>query len=220
MTFRGFPAEAFDFYARLEADNTKAFWTENRPIYDEHVVGAFEALADELEHEYGRLRLFRPYRDVRFSKDKTPYKTAAGALTEAEGGATYYVQVSSAGLLVGSGLYHYASDQLDRWRHALDDDDLGAAIVAITDDLRAKGHEIMAIDALKTAPRGWAKDHPRIELLRLKGLVAGRSFPQARWMHTRKALDRILEAYADAAAMNAWLEANVGPSTLPPPEPR
>ena len=88
----------------------------------------FGALSDAIERRYGMLRLFRPYRDVRFSKDKTPYKTAAAAATESQGGSSYYVQVSAEGLFVGCGMYHMAGDQLERYRGALDDARTGRAI--------------------------------------------------------------------------------------------
>jgi len=217
--FRGWPEAAFDFYARLELDNTKTFWQANRAIYDEAVRAPFDALSDLVEGEYGRLRVFRPYRDVRFSKDKAPYKTAAGAVTEGEDGSIFYVQISAEGLFVGSGYYHMASDQLQRWRAAVDDDTSGSAIAKVVTELRKARFEIGAMDALKTAPRGYPRDHARVELLRMKGLTAGKSFPVARWMHTASAGERIVAAWSGCAPMNAWLARHVGPSTLPPPEP-
>ncbi|HEY3834900.1 MAG TPA: DUF2461 domain-containing protein [Acidimicrobiia bacterium] len=217
--FAGFPAAAFDFFARLELDNSKAFFTANKSVYDEAVKQPFAALSDAIERRYGALHVFRPYRDVRFSKDKTPYKTAAGAVTESQGGSSYFVQVSAEGLFVGCGMYHMAGDQLERYRGALDDGRVGGAITKIAEALRAKGYDISAMESLKTAPRGYPKDHVRIELLRMKGLTTGRSFPVARWLSTPKALERVTAVWDDAKPMNAWLERNVGPSTLAPPEP-
>jgi uncharacterized protein (TIGR02453 family) len=172
-----------------------------------------------VEGEFGPLRLFRPYRDVRFSKDKTPYKTAAGAVTESVDGSIYYVQISAEGIFVGSGYYHMTSDQLQRWRAAIDDEKSGAAIVKVVAALRKARFEIGAMETLKTAPRGFPRDHPRVELLRMKGLTAGKSFPVARWMHTTSALPRIVAAWSDCAPMNQWLARQVGPTTMPPPEP-
>ena len=217
--FHGWPDAAFDFYARLELDNSKTFWQANRAVYDDAVRAPFDALSDLVEAEYGRLRLFRPYRDVRFSKDKSPYKTAAGAVTEGADGAIYYVQVSAAGLFVGCGYYHMASDQLTRWRVAVDDDASGAEVVEHVAALRKRRLEIGAMESLKTAPRGFPRDHPRVELLRMKGLTAGRSFPVAKWMHTAGAAQRIVAVWTECDPMNQWLARHVGPSTLPPPEP-
>ena len=217
--FRGWPEAAFDFYARLAMDNTRAFWQANRSVYDDAVRAPFEALSDVIEAEYGRLRVFRPHRDVRFSKDKSPYKTVAGAVAEGEDGAVYYAQVSADGLFVGSGYYHLQSDQLTRWRDAVDDEERGNEIADVVAALTKRRLEIGAMDTLKTAPRGYSRDHPRVELLRMKGLTAGKSFPVARWMHTPSAAQRILSIWSECAPMNEWLARWVGPSTLPPPEP-
>jgi uncharacterized protein (TIGR02453 family) len=219
MVFAGFPVEAFDFYARLELDNSRAFWLDNKQIYEHAVKRTIAELSKSVERRFGALHLFRPYRDVRFSKDKTPYKTAAGAVTESEGGSAYYVQISSEGLFVGCGMYVMASDQLERWRAALDDPRRGGAIARAVESLRSDGFEIGAMESLKTAPRGYPKDHPRIELLRMKGLTMGKSFPLAKWMHTAKAIDRVVGVWEAAKPMNAWLERTVGPSSLAPPEP-
>lgn len=219
MAFRGFPAAAFDFYARLELDNSRAFWLANKAIYDDAVKETIAELSQSVERRFGALQLFRPYRDVRFSKDKTPYKTAAGAVTESEGGSSYYVQIAADGLFVGCGMYVMASDQLDRWRSALDDSRRGSAIVRVVEGLRADRYEIGAMESLKTAPRGYPKDHDRVELLRMKGLTMGKTFPLAKWMHSPKALDRVLAVWTEARPMNTWLERHVGPSRLAPPEP-
>ena len=101
MTFGGFPQQAFDFYAQLELDNSRSFWLANKQVYDTAVKQPFAELSDAVEARFGAMRLFRPHRDVRFSKDKSPYKTAAGAAGESEGGSAYYVQVSGEGLFVG-----------------------------------------------------------------------------------------------------------------------
>jgi hypothetical protein len=68
---------------------------------------------------------------------------------------------------------------------------------------------------LKTAPRGYPKDHPRIELLRLKGVVAWRNWPPGAWLGTRRAKDRIVEFLEVSKPIDAWLRTNIGPSTLP-----
>lgn len=219
MAFSGWPAEALDLYAGLELDNTRAYWTAHRDVYERAVRAPFAALSDEVTREFGPLHLFRPNRDVRFSKDKSPYKTAAGAVTESEGGAAYYLQISAVGLFVGSGYYVLAPDQLERWRAAVADSRTGARIAREVGALRARRYEIAAHASLKTAPRGWPKDHPRVELLRQKGLTVGRTFAPARWLHSRGALERILTVWRDAGPVNRWLDRHVGPSRDAPSEP-
>jgi uncharacterized protein (TIGR02453 family) len=218
MAFCGFPAEGLTFFDALEADNTKAFWTAHKDVYERAVKEPMEALCAELGDEFGPLRIFRPYRDTRFSKDKSPYKTSAAAMGEAEDGGHYYVHIAATGLFVGSGYYHMAGDQLERYRAAVDDDRTGEAVQAITTALAQARYDITAHDALKTAPRGYAKDHPRIDLLRRKGLVAGKQWPVARWLQTAETKKRIQAAWRDFAPLNQWLTTNVGPSELPPDE--
>lgn len=220
MAFRGWPTAAIDLYAGLEADNSKAFWEEHRSVYLEAVKEPFAALSTEVEDEFGALHLFRPHRDVRFSKDKSPYKTAAGAVGEGEGGTRFYVQIGSDGLYVGSGYYHPAPDQLTRWREAVADDEIGPGIEAAVAEVRRRGLEVGAREALTRAPRGYPKDHPRIELLRLKGCHAGRSFPPRRWLATKGARDRVVDTWRAAEPLTTLLDAHVGPSHLPPDDAR
>lgn len=217
MEFAGIPAEAFDFYARLEADNTKAFWQANKPTYDTAVRGAVTALCDELS-EYGPFHLFRPYNDLRFAKNRPPYKLAQGAFAESEGGAGHYLQISAEGILAGAGYYAMAKDQLEWFRAAVDAEATGAEVARLATAVTKAGYTVGAIDELKTAPRGYPKDHARVELLRRKGLMASRSWTVAPWMHTRNAAARIRRSWQDLAPLCDWLDAHVGPSTLPPPD--
>jgi uncharacterized protein (TIGR02453 family) len=217
MSFSGFPAEAVRFYDGLIGDNTRTYWLANKPAFERAVRAPMLALLDELA-DYGPYHVFRPNRDVRFAKDKTPYKDHIAAYGESQGGAGYYVQYSANGMVAGSGYYHMAPDQLERFRDALDRDVVGSEIVAITDSLRTKGLEFSAIGSLKTAPRGYARDHPRIDLLRLKGLVATHRWKPAKWMQTKAVVERVRDTWETAAPMNAWLDAHVGPSTIAPAE--
>jgi uncharacterized protein (TIGR02453 family) len=220
MTFRGWPNEALDFYVGLEADNSREYFQGHKAVYDDCVKAPFLALSEEIEREFGPLHVFRPNRDIRFSKDKTPYKIAAAAVTESEGGASFYVQISAAGLYVGSGFYHLASDQLERYRVAVADARSGPKLAAAVAGLRKQGYGVDSRESLKSAPRGYPPDHPRIELLRKKGMHAGKEFGAPRWLHTKGAIDRIVKTWHDASAINRWLAKHVGPSALAPPEPR
>jgi uncharacterized protein (TIGR02453 family) len=215
-SFAGFPPEAFRFYELLGANNTKAFWTEHKADYDAYVRAPVDELATIVRDEFGPLHVFRPNRDVRFSSDKSPYKNHCGAVTEGEGGEAYYVQISEAGLMVASGYYHFAPDQLQRYRDALDSK-AGPALERVLTACRAEGYEVGGA-ALKTAPRGYAKDHPLVHLLRHKGLHVSKSFGTPKWVHTPKALDRIVTTWRAAAPLHRWLNDHVGPSTMAPEE--
>ena len=216
-SFTGWSDAALDFYRQLEADNSKSFWSGHKAVYESEVRAPFEALSELVAGEFGPLKIFRPNRDVRFSKDKTPYKTNCYAATEGEGGEAYYVAFSAKGLAVASGYWMMANDQLDRYRRAVHDEAPGAALLAAVAEVKARK---LAIEghALKTAPRGYPRDHPRVELLRHKSLIAMQAFEPAAWLHTPAAGGRITEAWRAAGPMNAWLNRHVGPSTEPPPD--
>ena len=212
MRFTGWSKAAVEFYDGLEADNSKAYWQAHKDVYDEQVRAPMEALLHELEPEFGEGRIFRPFRDVRFSADKSPYKTAIGATLVAGG----YVQFSADGLASGCGTYTMATDQLDRYRRAVADDRTGEALAEIVADLRRARVTITAHDELKTAPRGYPKDHARADLLRLKGLITWKQWPGGAWLAKRSAMDRVVELLRASAPLNDWLGAHVGESNLPP----
>jgi uncharacterized protein (TIGR02453 family) len=214
-SFRGWPAEALAFYRGLEVDNSKAYWTAHKASYDDDVRRPMTELCAELEGDYGSFHVFRPNRDVRFSRDKSPYKTAIGAVTEGTGGEAYYVQISAEGLFAASGYYHLAVDQLARYRVAVDDTRSGRALERALADVSRQGYQISG-QSLKTSPRGFARDHPRVELLRHKGVTVGRSYPPARWLSTSACLTHITDVWSAAATVNRWLNRHVGPSTAPP----
>ena len=114
MAFRGWRPEALEFFEGLETDNSKAYWQAHRSTYETEVLAPMEELLAELEPEWGEGRIFRPYRDIRFSADKSPYKTNIAAMV-----GPGYVHLSADGLGAGMGMYHMAPDQLERFRDVL-----------------------------------------------------------------------------------------------------
>lgn len=204
--FTGIPIAALDFYEDLEADNTKSFWTAHRSVYEESVKAPLEALCLELEKGYGPAKLFRPYRDVRFAKDKTPYKTHQGAWF---GETSLYLQVSAAGLFVAGGYWQTSSDQVARFRRAVDDDVAGPALERVLAGVRRKGAEIGG-EQLSRVPSGFAKDHPRAELLRYKTLTARRDLGCPDWLSTPKAKGEIVKAWRGIQPLVDWLDTHVG----------
>ena len=212
MAFGGFPEQALVFYEGLEADCTKAYWSDHKAVYDGCVKAPMEALLDELAPEFGRGKLFRPYRDVRFSKDKTPYKTHAGAVVEQDGGGALYVQLDAEGLYVGGGYWHTQSDQVQRLRAAVDDDLSGRRLVQVLDGLA--GWQVIG-ERLVRVPRPYAADHPRADLLRHKSLAAGLRPEPGEWLHGPECAGRVAAAWREVQPLNAWLTQHVGPTTAP-----
>ncbi|MEZ0068537.1 uncharacterized protein (TIGR02453 family) [Streptacidiphilus sp. MAP12-20] len=207
MSFQGWPAEALEFYEGLEADNTKDYWTSHKDVYERCVREPMAALLEELAGTHGEGKIFRPNRDIRFSADKSPYKTHIGAVLEGGG----YVQLSADGLGAGTGCYQMTPEQLARYRESVADEKPGKALESLVAKLAQADIEIMSHDRLKSAPRGYPKDHPRIELLRAKNLAAWRQWPVEPWLGTPEAKKRVLEFLKATRPLNKWLSDYVNP---------
>ncbi len=208
MAFTGIPAQAFQFYADLELDNSRSFWEAHRSVYEEAVRAPLSALVEELSTEFGPGRLFRPYRDVRFSADKSPYKDHQGAYVEVGPSCGYYVQVDSNGIMVAGGWYASASDQLARYRAVVAGPG-GPELAAIAGALPGCGLRLGG-ERLKTKPRGVPADHPMIELLRHRTVtVETRHEHTEPWLGTPAALDRVRHGWRCARPLIEWLADNV-----------
>jgi uncharacterized protein (TIGR02453 family) len=210
MAFKGWPVEAIEFFERLEDDNTKPFWTEQKHVYEESVKVPMVALLADLEKRCGAGKVFRPYRDVRFSKDKTPYKTNIAATMDKGG----YVSLSADSFSTGTGYYMMAKDQLANFRAAIDDDKTGRQLERTIAKITDAGIEVTSHDSLKTAPRGYSADHPRIELLRMKGCIAWREWEIGAWLDTSEPKNRVVSVLDAAKPLIKWLDTNVGPTEL------
>ncbi|MHB8690700.1 MAG: DUF2461 domain-containing protein [Solirubrobacteraceae bacterium] len=213
--FSGFPDDTFAWFDGLERDNSKAYFTEQRAIYDAEVRGALELMLTELAAEFGgEVKLFRQNRDVRFSANKSPYKTATYGVIHSrpDAQAPFYAQLSSGGLFAGSGFYVLESDQLERFRLAIADDARGAEAERAVAAVEKAGVEVFG-ESLKTAPRGFARDHPRARLLRHKALFAGKRIePADDGVPRRKALAHVKRTWEACSPINEWLLRHVGPS--------
>src|SRR5438874_5534919 len=126
--FEGFGPEVGKWFTGLEADNSREYFTRSRQFFDQSIRGQMEALLSELSGKFGgEVRMFRQNRDIRFSPDKSPYKTNTYGVIHGPGiGAQgLYASISADGLVAGSGYHAMARDQLDRYRDAVADDRRG-----------------------------------------------------------------------------------------------
>jgi uncharacterized protein (TIGR02453 family) len=213
VSFEGFPDDGLVFYEGLEADNTKTYWTRHKAAYDAHVKAPLLAMLEELAPEFGTAKLFRPYRDVRFSNDKTPYKTHQGAVIHPQGAAgAWYVQMSADGLRVSGGCWRLESDQVARYRRAVADGVQGPRLQDEVDRLAAVGWAIEG-ETLIRVPAGHDADAPRMDLLKRKALHASRAWEPTDWLHTRRALEEVRTAWRDLVTLNAWIDDNIGATT-------
>ena len=208
-SFHGIPTAALDFYEDLEADNSKAFWTAHKHVYEESVRAPIQALVEALGPEFGTGKLFRPYRDVRFAKDKTPYKTHQGAIIQLPGRAGRYLHLDAAGLFVASGRWELSPVEVGRLRDLVDDERQGSALETVLASLRRRGYTVREPE-LQRIPSGYPKDHPRADLLRHRSLGAWRQFGAPDWLGTPRARTEVAKAWRAMGPMCDWLDQLAG----------
>lgn len=210
-TFTGFGEDFPHFFDGLEADNSKAYWDDHRQVYETQVRAPLLALLADLEPEFGTGKMFRPYRDVRFSNDKSPYKTqAAGHTHGRDDRSSLYLHVSAEGLFLAGGYWRMERDQVARYRAAVDDEGSGRSLERLVRALERDGWSRSG-DQLSRAPRGFSPDHPRIELLRHKGLALSREWDTEPWLFDARAVDVVAEHWRALAPLDRWLHRHVGP---------
>lgn len=198
--FAGWKGDFQGFFLGLQANNSKPYFDSHRALYEKDVKAPMVALLADLEAEFGPARLSRPNRDIRFSADKSPYKTNIYA--SAEGGG--YVALDAGGLTAAGGRYMMEPQHLALFREAVAANRPGAKISAIVDALRAKGYEIGGQE-LKRVPSPHPQDHPRADLLRHKKLIYSRRWEIGPWIATPNVVDRVAQAWRDGSDLNAWL---------------
>lgn len=208
--FEGFPVAALDFYDDLEMDNTRSFWEAHKAVWTDSVKAPMVALTAALEPEFGPAKVFRPFRDVRFAKDKTPFKTHQGAFVAVGPSTGWYVEVSPRGVRTGAGFYEASPPRLAAFRSAIDHDLTGPGLEELVDGLRAGGWEVGG-DRLKTTPRGYPADHPRIELLRHRSMTVGRSLGFEPVIHTAELLDVVRDDWRALRPFVEWVSAHCEP---------
>ncbi len=203
------PPEAIEFLRELEANNDRDWFKANRSRYDTYLVEPAVELGEQLRH-FGETHLFRPYNDTRFHM-RPPIKEQLGVAIGHGGGGGYYVELSLDGLLVAAGLHAPASDQLERFRAAIDDGRRAASFERALKTAAAAGLE-PAPPELKRAPKGYPVDHPRIERLRMKELALYKRHELEPWLHKRSADKRVRSELESATPLVRWLAKHVGPS--------
>jgi uncharacterized protein (TIGR02453 family) len=206
MSFAGIPLAALDFYEDLEADNSKTFWTAHKAVYDDQVKAPLMELVAALGPEFGDGKFFRPYRDIRFSKDKTPYKTHQGVWFD---DSARYLQISAAGLFVGGGYWHTTSAQVGRLRRAIADDRTGPALEQAIAAVAMAGMAAHG-EQLTRVPTGFDKEHPRADLLRYKSLTCHREFGAPDWLPTKRTQTEVAKAWRAMSPVIDWLNQHVG----------
>ena len=216
--FAGFTPVTWDWFRGIEADNSREFFQSRRDDFEQHVKAPITALLERAAAEFGgRVKLFRQNRDIRFSPNKAPYKTNTYGvvLDNPDTRAALYVSISSEGLHAAAGYYEMAKDQLVRYRAAVLDERTGPALAKITAEL-ARDTDVWGA-TLKTAPRGFDRNHERVELLRHTSLITSCKLAVSdRRLSSADAVEPVFAHWRRAAALCRWLDKNVGESEQPP----
>jgi uncharacterized protein DUF2461 len=213
-TFTGWPTDGPAFLAELADDNTRAFWTENVHRYRSALLEPTRALAAALTDEFGPPRVFRPHIDRRYRPNADPYRIDTGITVAGPGGTPYAAVLSVQGLTVQVGYQVFDPGQLRRYRQAVDGP-AGEALEEVLGALRRDDLVPGDVPALTGRPRGCPADHPRLVLLRLRGLYVDRAWPAGEWLGTAEPLERVATAWRTARPLADWLDAHVGPRDEP-----
>jgi uncharacterized protein (TIGR02453 family) len=223
--FRGFDRDALQFWHELAAEMSKEWFVANKQRYQsvwvEPMLALLGQVARGLVRAYKPFRLAEPgvlriYRDLRFSSDRSPYKTHIAGLIRLSGdrmaeagNAALYLQLGLDGEYAGVGCYQFDAARVARWRRAVVGKP-GGALLQLIARLRRKGYDPRGYEMYTRVPKGFAPDHPRAELLKLKGLICTFPAMPAGLLH-KPELARWLLGHARATApLVIWLRHNLG----------
>lgn len=203
--FKGWTGDFQGFFLGLQMNNSKRYFEAHRRQYEQEVKAPMQALLADLAAEFGQAKISRPNRDIRFSSDKSPYKTNIYADAR-EGG---YVALDAKGLTAAGGRYMVEPEQLARYRVAVAAERTGKELTAIVAGLRKKGYEIGGLE-LKRVPPPYPQEHPRAELLKHKRFIYWKVWPVGPWIATAQARERVAKAWRDGSELKAWLAKHMG----------
>jgi uncharacterized protein (TIGR02453 family) len=206
------PPAALDFLRELEAHNDREWFKANRRRYDEELLAPARELAEKLG-DLGEPHYFRPYNNVRF-RPGPPLKEHIAVAIGYSGSGGYYVHLSLDGLVVAAGMHRPATDQLERFRAAINDDRIAERFERAVFTAEEAGLSL-AEPELKRAPRGYPQDHPRLDLLRRKRMTVSRRHPLQPWLHEPSCDERVRSELESARPLVEWLRGSIGPSKLP-----
>jgi len=206
-TFKGWPEDFQRFFIGLELDNSKKYFEANRRTYEDSVKGPMVALLESLEPDFGPGKVFRANRDIRFSKDKSPYKTniAADVGMGSKGG---YLSLDARGFTVATGRYVMSPEEIARFRKKVAADASGTQLAGIVTRLMKSGYDIGG-EQLKRVPPPWPQEHARADLLRRKSLYVWKNYGLRPWLGSASARRYVVKMWTDAQPLNDWFKKNL-----------
>jgi uncharacterized protein (TIGR02453 family) len=232
--FTGFRPQALSFFRQLKRRNTRSWFDAHRAVYEQEVRQPLAALVEELDIALARLApeivgdprrsIFRIHRDVRFAKDKSPYKTHAacwlyhvdagrGVGGEAQGGAGFYFQLAPGDSLLGAGIWMPPRATLTRIREALAEAPERFESVVEARGFRRRFGALDDEAMLKRLPRGYADTHPAARWLRYQSFTAGRPLSEREALSPRLA-STLARDFAALTPFVRWLNGALGFQSL------
>ena len=212
--FRGFSDDALTFLQDLRANNERAWFNDHKSIYEQAIKqpaaafsSAMTATLEELTKTPHGYKIFRIHRDVRFSKDKTPYNThlhiAFLPAIDMRSKPCWFFGLDPAKLTLGTGVFAFDKADLDGFRARILGDD-GVALATMTDKLTRQGIRLGKPD-LKRVPSGYPKDHPRADFLCHKGLSAWIDHPDPAIATSETVVDQCMTDFTTLKPIYDWL---------------
>jgi uncharacterized protein (TIGR02453 family) len=215
--FTGFPRDALGFFHELSVEMNRDWFLANKARYDEQWVAPMQALLEEVAAKapvkVGAPKIMRIYRDTRFAKDKTPYKThIAGRIPTAKGHTFLYAHFGIDEEWLGGGVYFFDAKQLAAWRRIVNGK-RGEEVDKLVQKLRKAGFATGGHDDYVRMPKPFADDHPRAYLLKMKGLSSGYGEVPRGLVHKPGLVKWIVEQAKANAALTRWLDEHIPKSS-------
>ena len=223
MSFDGFPDETFRFLEQLSLHNDKTWFEAHRRDYQDFyvapVLAFIEAMGPKLAELPGGARyearingsLFRINRDIRFSRDKTPYKNHIDMWSwqgERKGWdrTGYFMRLLPDQMILGAGMHAIDKARLPAFRDAIVADETGRALETMPAKIERAGSYAIGGEARKTVPRGYDVAHPRARLLLYEGLTASLEGPIPPEASSGAFVDYCLAHFRNLSPINQWLK--------------
>jgi len=207
--FTGFGRNLIQYYLQLEENNNREWFHAHRAMYDENVAAPLKTIAEDLSADYGPIKIFRPYRNVRFWPDLPPLNEHASLTANAEANSAYYLRIDADGMLLGAGNWQPSKAQLIQFRVIASTDTGALAIRSLLAKMQTHGYGLSLENALKSAPRGYAKDDPNIDLLRLRSLSLSAHFAPGAWLYSSDCLTKVLIGWQTLTPWLQWLRSHL-----------
>ena len=225
---------AIRFLAQLKRHNTRPWFETNRAVYDAEIRHPMKALVEEVDVHLARIApeimgdprrsIFRIHRDVRFSRDKSPYKTHAacwffhqdagrGVGGEVQGGAGFYFHFSPTEVFLGGGIWRPPRESLGRLRQALADDLETFETIVLGGAFKRRFGRLDEEARLKRLPRGFAEDHPAARWLRYQSFTVGRELNR-RELHAPRLPRTLAREFEALTSFVRWLNSALGFQSL------